>query len=310
MQTVCWILGRGGLLGRSLTRAVADAGMTEYVPSVPFRWQEADFCREQLSASVKQFALASAGKRWQILWAAGTGTMGSTEADLAKETATLSALIDLIGNDTSLTSHPGTVIYASSAGAIYGGCRDDVITEASLPHPENAYGRTKLAEEGLLKEFVGRHPQMALLLARITNLYGPAQSHAKRQGLISHIARSILKRSPINIFVPFDTIRDYIPADDAAAIIVQSAEILQPADILTKIVASGEPTTIARIIGTFTTITRIPPRVITSASRLSASYPHRMCFRSVVGPAAQKKTPLLIGVSAVLAAERRALMHG
>jgi UDP-glucose 4-epimerase len=309
METVCWILGRGGLLGRSLTRATQDAGILEYVPQERFRWHEASACAEQLQSAFDSFVRASAGKHWQIIWAAGTGTMGSTEVDLAKETGVLATLIGLIGKEGSLTGRAGTVVYASSAGAIYSGCSDAIITEASLPHPENAYGNAKLAEEEMLKALIMQRPQISLLLARITNLYGPAQAYGKRQGLISHIARSILKRAPINIFVPFDTMRDYIPANDAAEMMIETAKTLQNGDILTKIVASEEPTTIAKIIGTFTAITRMPPRVITSASALSTSYPHRMCFRSVVGFRAEKKTPLLVGIAQVLAAERQALMQ-
>ncbi len=308
MQTVCWILGRGGLLGRSLVRAAERSGMTEFIPESPLRWSEPDLCKSQLAAAITSFAKRAEGRRWQIVWAAGTGTMGSKEEDLRKETETLETLLSLLGTEPVLTGSGGAILYASSAGAIYAGSRDDVITEASLPAAENAYGHAKLKEEEMLKAFVSLHPSFSLLLARITNLYGPAQSSAKRQGLISHIARSILKRTPINIFVPLDTIRDYVSADDAATAMLEAGGNLRRGDILTKIIAAEEPTTIARIIGTFTTITRIPPRVITSASPLSASYPHRMCFRSVVCPVSRTKTPLLIGIADVLAAERKALM--
>lgn len=309
MRTVCWILGRGGLLGGSLRRAVKDAGFEEFVPGAPFAWNDATVCGTQLSDAAKAFAAKAEGKRWMIFWAAGTGTMGSTDADLAKETSTLTKLTTLIAAESALSGQSGVFMYASSAGAVYGGCRDDVITEESAVSPENAYGRAKLTEETMLKTFANGCPRMALLLARITNLYGPAQSDSKRQGLISHIARSILKRQPVNIFVPFDTIRDYVPADDAAAAIVASVKALADGEIVTKIVASEEPTTIARIIGTFTTITRIPPRVITSASTLSASYPHRMCFRSEIAPHSGVRTPLLVGIADVLAAERMKLMR-
>ena len=308
MQTVCWILGRGGLLGRSLVHAAARSGMTEFVPGEPLRWNEPEHCRAQLASAVAAFAACVQGKSWQIIWAAGTGTMGSKEEDLRKETTTLETLLTLLSAEPGLMTTGGSVLYASSAGAIYAGSRDDVITEASLPAAENAYGHAKLREEELLKTFVTQHLSMSLLLARITNLYGPAQSSAKRQGLISHIARSILRRVPINIFVPLDTIRDYVAADDAATTMLETGAKLRPGDILTKIVAAEEPTTIARIIGTFTTITRIPPRVITSASPLSSSYPHRMCFRSVVSPGSRARTPLLVGIADVLAAERLALM--
>jgi len=307
MEKICWILGRGGLLGQSIVRAIRETGTDEFIPTEGFLWSNEEACKVQIEKAAQGFAEASQEKNWQIYWAAGTGTMGSTEVDLQKETAILRHLLIAL-EKSALIRSAGALIYASSAGAIYAGCRDDIITEESEPRPENPYGRAKLAEEEILKTFREKHPAISLLLARISNLYGPAQSNAKKQGLISHIARSILTKKPINIFVPFDTIRDYIPADSAAEMMVRTTQALAPRTTTIKIIASEEPTTIARIIGTFTTITRIPPRVITSANRLSASYPHRMCFRSVIEPKNVRAKPLLIGVAEVLAAERLAQM--
>jgi UDP-glucose 4-epimerase len=294
MEKICWILGRGGLLGKSLQSEIKSKGIQEFVPKESFVWQNEEVCK------VKE-------KHWQIYWAAGTGTMGSTEADLQKETVTLRSLLTAL-EESKLIKSAGTIIYASSAGAMYAGCKDDIITEESQPKPENPYGYTKLAEEEILKTFAKNHQAVSLLIARITNLYGPAQSTSKRQGLISHIARSISKKRPINIFVPFDTIRDYIPADSAASMMIKTAEMLTPSTVTTKIIASEEPTSIARIIGAFTSITRIPPRVITSASSLSSTYPHRMCFHSTVEPKITQSKTLLVGIAEVLAAERLAQM--
>lgn len=301
---MCWILGRGGLLGQSLAREVHKQGIMEFIPTEAFSWQNKEACKAQIERAVQAFEQAAQEKEWQIYWAAGTGTMGSTEADLKQETATLRCLLTTLESSALLMQRRGTFVYASSAGAIYAGSRDPIITEESEVRPENPYGRAKLAEEEILTVFAKKYPTVSLLLARISNLYGPAQSSAKKQGLISHIARSILKKKPINIFVPFDTIRDYIPAESAAEMMVRTTKKLAESMTTVKIIASEEPTTIARIIGTFTTITRIPPRVITSANRLSTSYPHRMCFHSIVEPKITSTKPLLIGIAEVLAAER------
>ena len=305
---MCWILGRGGLLGSGLRKVLEREGTTEFIPEKRFPWHDTEACIRNVRDAAKKFALLTTGKSWYIIWAAGTGTMASTAEDLERETTVLTSLLNEIASFPDMSK--GSLIYASSAGAVYAGCRDDVITENSVPVPLNPYGEAKLREEGVLQEFHRNHPACTVLIARITNLFGAAQSTMKRQGLISHIARSILRRETVNIFVPLDTIRDYITAESAADTMLRSIRTLEQGTMLIKIVASEEPTTIAKIIGTFTSITKIPPRIVTSASKLSASYPHRMCFKSIVRPAKQKEQPLLIGISDVLRAERLSLQKG
>jgi UDP-glucose 4-epimerase len=234
--------------------------------------------------------------------------MGSTEAELAAETEALKTLLGFIGNTPALQQN-GILTFASSAGAVYAGSKDDIITEDSAPAPLNAYGREKLKQEELLRAFSASHPGLRILIARMSNLYGAGQSRSKKQGLLSHIARCILLRKPINIFVPFDTIRDYIPADDAAALLLEICDRLGSGPFTVKIIASESPVTVAQIIGTFKYVTRVAPRVITSTGAIAKSYTHRMVFKSTAKPiVGHRKTSLLIGVSRVMADEKMKLM--
>ena len=58
----------------------------------------------------------------------------------------------------------------------------------------------------------------------------------KPQGLLTHIARCIIGNRPIQIYVPLDTVRDDIAADDAAAIMVAGVRALAARPrVLTKI---------------------------------------------------------------------------
>ena len=308
MSDVYWILGRGGLLGNALKDVVQTEHGEEFLPNTKLAWNDPEAIVLQLTNYVHEFAERVNGKRWKIFWAAGTGTMGSTEEQLAKETSTLSALLHALGHEPLLQNTEGIFVYASSAGAIYAGCKDDVITEESMTAPQNAYGRTKLHEESLLRVFAEEHPRIGLVLARITNLFGEGQSRGKKQGLISHIARCALRREPVNIFVPLDTIRDYIPVRDAAEMMVAVASECESGQTIVRILASEDPTSIARIIGTFTSMLKIPPRISTGTNMLSAAYPHRMCFRSLARTA-RKQTSLVQGIARVLQAERIRLMN-
>ena len=147
------------------------------------------------------------------------------------------------------------------------------------------------------------------MLSRISTLYGPGQAKGKQQGLLVQFARRILRNQPIQIYVPFDTIRDYIFVDDAAAIIVASLRAIgEKPGVFTKIIASEQPTTIAEIFSIYKRIARRTPRIVTSASKLSIIYTRRIQFHSIAVPINEQlsRTSLLVGIAQVMAAERSA----
>jgi UDP-glucose 4-epimerase len=235
--------------------------------------------------------------------------MGSSEADLALETRVLALLLRLVESTPQLVAIPGAVAFASSAGAIYAGSPDYTISENTVPAPTTAYAREKLRQEDLVCSFAQASGDRIALLARLSTIYGPGQSLGKQQGLLAHIARCILRNQPIQIYVPLDTIRDYINADDAAASMVAALRaVSEDPGVFTKIIASEQPTTIAEIISIFKRITRRAPRIVTSAGKLTNVYSRRVQFRSVATPqcAASPKTSLLAGIANVMAAERAA----
>lgn len=104
----------------------------------------------------------------------------------------------------------------------------------------------------------------------------------------------------------FDTIRDYITADDAAARLVM---ILREGNgdlrYQMRLVASEHPATIAAIIATFKRVSRHRPRVVTSVSRSTALYTRRVQFRSLTpaGVHPFPSTSLIVGIGELLQAE-------
>jgi UDP-glucose 4-epimerase len=311
--TIAWVVGSHGLLGSALCRALHRDGTEIFSPAERFRWGDDAVLASQMAAAVEAFATrAASSRRWEIYWAAGVGTMSSTDAALESETHAISALLHAVAS-SPLGGKPGALAFASSAGAIYAGSRDDVITEQTPPAPTTAYARAKLAQEVLIREFAQAHASVSALLARISTVYGAGQSRGKPQGLLTHIARCVLRNLPIQIYVPFDTIRDYIASDDAAVAMISALRsTADAARTRMKIIASGQPVTIAEIVATFRRVTRRAPRVITSASKLSDIYSRRMQFQSrqAHGEAPPPKTSLLIGIAQVMAAERAALSRG
>lgn len=311
-MTIAWVLGSAGLLGAALCRALRADGTELFFPAQRFAWHQPLELSEQISAAVTAFALrAEAADRWEVHWAAGIGTMGSAADVLAPETRALALLLELLPREPRLMAIPGTLSFASSAGAIYAGSSDEFITEQSSTAPTTAYAVEKLRQEDLLKAFVAAHPHTAALIARISTLYGAGQATGKKQGLLGHMARNIIRNQPIQIYVPFDTIRDYIDADDAALVMIgvmRSAN--ESSQVLTKIIASESPTTIAEIVSIFKRLARRTPLVVRSANRLSKLYSRRVRYRSLVKSefARPPGKRLAVGISQLMRAEQLAFV--
>ena len=130
-----------------------------------------------------------------------------------------------------------------------------------------------------------------------------------RELFVPLLIGTLAKNRPIQIYVPFDTIRDYISADDVARVIISALRSSHSHQIVTtKIVASERPTTIAEIISIFKRIFRRRPLVVTSASGMGKLYSCRVQFRSIVAPTCTSlvKTSLVVGIAQVIAAEKDA----
>jgi UDP-glucose 4-epimerase len=311
---VAWVLGGNGLLGTALGRVLRSQGTAIFCPSERFSWSDRHRLSVQMASAVQAFALRSAAAaQWEIYWAAGTGTMGSAADSLTNETLALRWLLQGLEDSAHRMPAPGAVAFASSAGAIYAGASDEVITEETLPLPTTAYAEEKLRQEQLLQGFVAKAANRVALAARISTLYGAGQALGKRQGLLSHIARSIIRNQPIQIYVPFDTVRDYIDAGDAAARMVDAIRLhpLEPR-FMVKIVASESPVSIAEIISIFKRVARKNPRIVTSGSKLSALYTRRVHFRSVAMPDGTLAPcrRLGVGIAQLLMAERAVYARG
>jgi UDP-glucose 4-epimerase len=266
-------------------------------------WQEPKWASADLVARAGAFAEAvrSGPRQWVVAWCAGVGVVGTTAEALALETSYLDILLRELGE--RLSGLPGRVLLASSAGGVYGNNPEQPLTEASGCSPISAYGRNKIAQEQLLKAWAFRQPLASTLIARMSNLYGPGQNLQKPQGLIAHISRSLLHRQPVHLYVPLDTVRDYLYAADCAAQLAVGLERLRtvPGTSVVKIFSAGEPVTIARIIGIFARIAKRQPRIISSADSGRLLQPDRLQFKTAVWRdlAGLARTDLATGIQRV-----------
>ena len=307
-MSVSWVIGSGGLLGKAVVQALT--GRSElFVPPTRFAWRDEAALQAQMEQAVRTFAAqaAEAAGPWSIYWTAGIGTFASTPETMAQETRTLALFLDAVRRAPALRAARGAIVLASSAGAIYAGTRDYLITEHTPPAPTTAYAREKLVHEAMLAELAREFDSLGVFIGRISTIYGGGQASRKSQGLLTHIARCVLRGEPVHIYVPFDTIRDYINVQDVAQDLIDGAEAATASSGCTmRLVASEHPSTIAEIIGIFKRIAKRNPRVITSANVLSSLYARRIMFHSLapLRGTVPARTPLLIGIAQLMADER------
>lgn len=105
------------------------------------------------------------------------------------------------------------LIFLSSGGTVYGRQAVQPITEEAHPSPINHYGNVKLCIENTLQT-VNFQKHKKMLIARISNPYGPGQNYLKGVGFIDAAIKRTLANQPITIFGDGNTIRDYIYIDD------------------------------------------------------------------------------------------------
>lgn len=308
-----WVVGGGGLLGSSVQATLDQSDVWEAPTPIPWgRAGEAEFA---LAEHAHAFLRAARGRSWRLAWCAGVGVSATSAADLDREVA---LFVHLLSALTDAQAGPeGALFLASSAGGVYAGAVLPPFDEHTIPRAISPYGEAKLRLERAAEDFHGR-TGTSVLVGRIANLYGPGQDISKPQGLISQICRSQLLRVPISIYVPLDTMRNYLFAPDCGAMVVAGLERLQESarrsgpQLVVKVLASPHAVPIAFLIAELGRILKRRPQVVYGSSSASAYQALDLRVRSVVWPEmdALAATPLVTGMSATIQSLRRAQQRG
>ena len=261
-----------------------------------------------LAADARRLVDIAAGGPWRLVWCAGAKVNGADRKEFADELFILASVLD--GIEMLPDAQHGTILHASSAGGVYAGAPGAPYNELSDVQPLGDYGRAKLAAEAIVRKF-GARSGAQTIVARLANLYGPGQNLSKPQGLISHLCRGYLVSAPVSIYVPMDTIRDYLFVADAAAMVADAMDLADTRSELsvTKIFASGNSVTIGAILSACRTVFRRRPNVVLANSRLASLQSHDLRLRSVIWPEVDRRThrTLLAGIGATLQATRESL---
>ena len=300
-----WVIGRGGLLGNGVEKQFRYGD--KYSPTEKLVWSDSAQLQSQIAENCRQFLQEASDGQWTIFWCAGKGTLSSTTEQMSEETRNFQDFLKSLEHTFDLKrSQNGLIFYASSAGGVYAGSENQPFTEHTTPKPTTAYGVAKLNQEDLLWEFSDRLG-VRVLVGRISNLYGANQDFSKNQGLISTICYSILRRQPINLYVPLETSRNYIYVADASRIIVDASKIASADPGSTKkfikLVVADENLTVGNIISIAKTVFRVRPLITASSNAKINKQPRSINFKSValLDTDSFCKTRISVGLKRVMA---------
>ena len=280
-----WIIGSGGLLGRSLEQHVVGSDEV-FSPDNKFDWDNSTIVSRQLAEKCKLFFGQVAQDHWTIYWCAGRGTLNSPTAQMHEETLVFENLLRAIDAESSPTVRQrGAIFFASSAGAVYAGSKNPPFTEMTSTKSLTPYGDAKIGQEASLKDLASRLG-IRVLVGRISNIYGARQDLAKNQGLIATICYSVLRRQPVNLFVPLETSRNYIYVEDAARRIVSHTRKMFESGSVEKfrikLIVAPDNLTIGSILNIARSVLRARPLVTVSTNKHGSSQPQSLVFKSVV----------------------------
>ena len=222
-MAVTWVIGASGLLGRH-TAAIAQQRQHR-LQRTPVPWGgDVHDVLEALGSGIRCMLRDAGEDRWNVVWVAGAGVVGTSPEALKHEREIYIGLLEELKRVAIHTGEPrGLLFYASSAGGVYAGSSGPPFTESTPVHALAPYGCEKLAMEEATHEFTETTGTPAII-GRISNLYGPGQNLAKAQGIISQLAKGYLLRRPISLYVSLDTRRDYLYAADCARMVVRAIE--------------------------------------------------------------------------------------
>lgn len=207
-----FILGGNGFLGRNLAQYLAEQGEDVYSfdMSIPpethqrVHYIEGDFFDD--------YTLEQVIKDMDVIYhAISTVNPGNSNEKCVlgyeRDFVQTVKLCNLI-KDTDIR-----MIFFSSGGTIYGNQDIQPIKESAVPVPINHYGNIKLCIENTMRTF-NFQAKKNMLIARISNPYGPGQDYQKGVGFVDAIIKRSLKKEPVEVWGDGNIIRDYIYIDD------------------------------------------------------------------------------------------------
>lgn len=240
-----WVLGRGGFLGTAIAHEAERGGYSVFSQrTIP--WNSPSQRENVLKKTAQEFSDFARDTKPTIVWAAGSEGVAVSSSHVASERDSFTDFSIVLSQMDTLFG--ATLVVVSSAGGVFSGSPAPPFSCDSPVRAISEYGRNKIAIEDLaLTEL---NFQYQVHIARITNLYGPWPG--PRQGLINRLCTAAATRKALQVYVPLDTVRDYIYVSDAARLLLLEIDpVLNPGTPPSiSLIGSGENSSIGTVINT------------------------------------------------------------
>jgi UDP-glucose 4-epimerase len=241
-----WILGQGGFFGSAIAHAATLQSVNVF-PHAKIPWNSPVDRAFALKELARQFSDVAPEAPTTIIWAAGSEGVGKQQLTDCSELDAFQDFVQAISNVEKLKG--STVAIVSSAGGVLGGSPSPPFDIHTPVHAINQYGQDKIAIEELGASKLSS--DFRVHIARVTNLYGPW--FGPRQGLINRLCTAAASREALQIFVPLDTVRDYIYVTDAAQLLLLEITADLPS---ISLIGSGENSSVGTVISTVSHVAR------------------------------------------------------
>jgi len=252
-----WILGAGGQIG---SRLLAHLPATSVFSASQPPWEDLDALHSYFDQTAQEFAAWQDPLPWRVIWLAGRAVVSSSEDVTNCERRSFQSFVEALSRHKPASK--GVVFVGSSAGGVYAGSSAPPFNTATQPLPTTPYGRLKLDQEIIAARALAH--VTPVIIGRLANVYGPTQKLTKPQGLITRLCQAAVTRRPLNIYVPADTLRDYVYVDDITRAIDfatrSNLDDPNPIALSIELLASGRAVSIARVINVVQSVThrRLP----------------------------------------------------
>lgn len=184
----------------------------------------------------------------EAYWCAGRATPRSSDGANIEERQYFETFLNALRRSLRpAQAQRLTIFFASSAGGVYGDTMFKVASEQSKPNPTDSYGASKLRLESTLSEFALTSHCRAVI-GRITSLYGTEQDPTKRQGLLGHLANSVVAGRPLELFANLSTTRNYLDVETAARIAVTHVRRKDLSSTLLRNICAAQNVSIAEML--------------------------------------------------------------
>jgi len=239
------ILGGNGFIGRNLGNYMADNGWNvfSFDRELPMKlnskvqYLEGDFFDDKLLENLVK-------DKDVIYHAISTINPGNSSTEYMRGYE--KDFLQTIKLCEYIQKNKSKLIFLSSGGTVYGKQTKQPIREDALPSPINHYGNLKLCIENTIRIFAYQN-KSDMVVARISNPYGPGQDYTKGVGFIDAAIKKAIRKEIIEVWGDGEIIRDYIYIDDVC---VALAALAESVDIQHGVIniSSGQGTSMKEIL--------------------------------------------------------------